>query len=37
MECKIIKKIGQNKTWIEADITCINVTPNRYNALALGG
>ena len=33
MECKIIQKMGQNKIWIEADIPCINVTPNRYNAL----
>ena len=32
-ECKIIKKIWQNKTWIEADIPCVNDTPNRYNAL----
>ena len=28
MECKMIKKIGQNKTWNKADIPCINVTPN---------
>ena len=34
MQYKIIKKKGQNKTWIEADIPCINVNPNRYNALA---
>ena len=34
MEYKIIKKIRQNKTWIEADIPCINLTPNRYNTLA---
>ena len=24
---------GSNKTWIEADIPCINVTNDRYNAL----
>ena len=35
MEYKIIKKKQLNKTWIEADIPCINLTPNRYNALAL--
>ena len=34
MEYKIIKKIKQNTTWIEADILGINLTPNRYNALA---
>ena len=34
MEYKIIKKIRQNTTWIEADILSINLTPNRYNALA---
>ena len=34
MECKIIKKIRQNTTWIEADILGINLTSNRYNALA---
>ena len=34
MEYKIIKKIRQNTTWIEADILGINLTPNRYNALA---
>ena len=34
MECKIIKKRAQNKTWIEADILWVNVTPNQYNALA---
>ena len=33
MEYKIIKKIRQNTTWIEADILGINLTPNRYNAL----
>ena len=33
IECKIIKKILHNKTWIEADIPCINITPNQYNAL----
>ena len=30
----MIKKIRQNPTWIEADIRGINLTPNRYNALA---
>ena len=34
MEYKMIKKIRQNTTWIEADILGINLTPNRYNALA---
>ena len=34
MEYKMIKKIRQNKMWIEADIPCINLTPNQYNALA---
>ena len=34
MEYKIIKKISQNTTWIEAEILGINLTPNRYNALA---
>ena len=34
MEYKIIKKIRQNTTWIEADILGINLTPNRYNVLA---
>ena len=34
MEYEIIKKIRQNMTWIEADILGINLTPNRYNALA---
>ena len=34
VEYKIIKKIRQNTTWIEADILGINLTPNRYNALA---
>ena len=29
----MIKKT-QNKTWIEANIRCINLTHNRYNALA---
>ena len=29
-----IKRLRQNKTWTEADIPCINLTPNRYNALA---
>ena len=32
MECKIIKKIRQNTTWIKADILGINLTPNQYNA-----
>ena len=27
--------IRQNKTGIEADIPCINLTPNQYNVLAL--
>ena len=36
MEYEIIKKIRQNRTWIEADILDINLTPNRYNALAPG-
>ena len=35
MEYKIIKEIRQNTTWIEADILGINLTPTRYNALAL--
>ena len=34
MEYKIIKKIRQNTAWIETDILGINLTPNRYNALA---
>ena len=34
MEYKIIKKIRQNTAWILADILGINLTPNRYNALA---
>ena len=34
MECKIIRKIGQNRTWIVAAIPCVNVTPNRHNAIA---
>ena len=34
MEYKIIKRIRQNTTWIEADILGINLTPNQYNALA---
>ena len=29
----MIKTIGQNKTWIEENIPCINVTPNQYSAL----
>ena len=29
MEYKIIKKIRQNTTWIEADILDMNLTPNR--------
>ena len=28
-------KIRQNTTWIDADIPCINLTLNRYNALTL--
>ena len=34
MEYKIIKIIRQHTMWIEADILGINLTPNRYNALA---
>ena len=34
MKCKIIKKIWQNYTRIKADIPCVNVTLNWYNALA---
>ena len=34
MGYNIIKKIGQNMTWIEADILGINLTPICYNALA---
>ena len=34
MEYKIIKKTRQNTAWMEADIPGINLTPNRYNALA---
>ena len=34
IEYKIIKKIRKNTTWIEADFLGINLTPNRYNALA---
>ena len=34
MEYKMTKKTCQNKTWIEAAFSCINVTLNRYNALA---
>ena len=30
----MIMNIRQNTTWIEADILGINLTPNRYNALA---
>ena len=33
MEYKIIEKIRQNTTWIDADILGINLTPNQYNAL----
>ena len=33
MEYKIVKTIRQNKTWIEANIPYINLTPSRYNAL----
>ena len=29
----MIKKIRQNKTWIEVDIPCINLAPSQYNAL----
>ena len=31
----MIKKIRQNKTWIEADIPYINLNPNRKNATAV--
>ena len=34
MEYKIIKKMGQKTTWIEADIPDITLTPNRHNVLA---
>ena len=34
MEYKLVKKTGQNRTLIEADILDITLTPNRYNALA---
>ena len=34
MEYKMTKKIRQNTAWIETDILGINLTPNRYNALA---
>ena len=30
-----MKRIRQNKTSIEADTPCINLTPNRYNAPAI--
>ena len=33
IEWKMIEKIGQNKTGLEADIPCIKVTPKWYNAL----
>ena len=33
MKYEIIKKIWQNKMSIKVDILCINLTPNRYNAL----
>ena len=33
MEYKIIEKIRQNKKWMEAAIPCINLIPNRYDAL----
>ena len=33
MECKMIKKIWQNKTSIKIGIPYINVAPNRWNAL----
>ena len=35
MEYKVIKKIWQNKVWIEAGIPCINISPIRHNAFAL--
>ena len=31
---KMIQKIRQNKTWIEADIPWINLTTDQYNALS---
>ena len=34
MEYQIIKKIRQYTAWIESDILGINLTPDRYNALA---
>ena len=34
MEYKVIRKIRQTMTCIEAGILGINLTPNRYNALA---
>ena len=34
MEYKTVKKIRQSKTWIEADIPWLNLTPNWYNAPA---
>ena len=33
MEYKMIKKIRQNKIWIEVGIPCINLTPNKHKAL----
>ena len=29
----MIKKINKVKAWIQADIPCIDLTPNLYNAL----
>ena len=34
LEYKIIKKTRQTKTWIEVNISCTNLTPNRYNSFA---
>ena len=34
MEYKMNKKLKQNKTSIEAEVSCINPIPNRYNAFA---
>ena len=32
-ECEIMKKIRQDRTWIEAGIPWTNFTPSKYNAL----
>ena len=34
MEYKMIKKLRQDKVWIEVDIPYISLIPNWYNALA---